>query len=283
MKLFKRAIGSQAAIVVAVSALTAACVILVFVPVAQAAVWTALGTTRVFPTTKPGTQQAANLAAAGGEYEGLIVGLQGNAARNVVVTWADGSDPLLTANTILDQVAFVHITPSRPRSPAPSPACTPTPCCLAPSAQALSVPAGSSSLYILFHVPYGTAAGTYAGTLHVSNGTEQVDVPVSLQVYSFGWQKLSVRTAFGVNFSTLGGNLVADYKMLADHGVTPQMPKVVPPHPRPTAPSTPTSYERALEPYLGADGLDLTTTVLPWLHWWPGLLVEDATPATRRC
>ena len=30
-----------------------------------------------------------------------------------------------------------------------------------------------------------------------------------------------------------------------------------------------TPYGDALEPYLGSDGLDLTITVLPWLHWWP--------------
>ena len=267
MKLFKRAIGSHAAIVVTVSAFAAACVILAFVPVAQAAVWTALGTTRVFPTTKPGTQLAADMAAAGGEYKGLIVGLRGSAARKAVVTWGDGSDPLLTANTIVDQVAFVHIR--RPTTFAGSkPGLYPDPLLPRAFGQTLSVPAGSSSLYVLIHVPYGTTAGTYTGTLCVSNGAEQVDVPVSLQVYGFGWQKLSVRTAFGVGFRTLGGNLVADYKMLEDHGVTAQMPKVVPPT-KANGDINAASYERGLEPYLGADGLDLPITVLPWLHWWP--------------
>ena len=53
---------------------------------------------------------AATVHAAGGEYEGLIVGLRGSSARSVTAAWSADTDPLLTANSILDQVAFVHIT-----------------------------------------------------------------------------------------------------------------------------------------------------------------------------
>ena len=48
--------------------------LLAVAPVAQAAVWTAPTLARVFPTTAPGAQQSVSLAAAGGEYEGTIIG-----------------------------------------------------------------------------------------------------------------------------------------------------------------------------------------------------------------
>ena len=133
-------------------ALAAICAFLAVVPAAQAAVWTALGTTRVFPTTKPGTQQVANLTAAGGEYEGVIVGLSGSVQRQVVVTWSADSDPFLAANAVLDQVAFVHIT--RPTTgTGAKPGLYPDPLLPRSFGQRLSVPAHSSSLYVLFHVP----------------------------------------------------------------------------------------------------------------------------------
>ena len=273
MKLFKPVSGRHQTLGLPIVALAAACLALSFAPAARAAVWTASSTARIVPSSSPGTTTTATVHAAGGEYEGLIIGLRGSAARSVTAAWSADTDPLITANSILDQVAFVHITRPTTFSGA-KPGLYPDP--LLPRAlglngaraKAFTVPAGSSSLYILFHVPYGTAAGDYQGTLHVWNGAEQVDVPVTLTVYSFGWQKLSVRTAFSVNFNKIGGNLVADYKMLAEHGVTPQMPKIVP---RTTASGaiSATRYGDALEPYLGSDGLDLTITVLPWLHWWP--------------
>jgi Domain of unknown function (DUF4091) len=267
VKLCKPTSGRRYALGFSIAALAVVCLTLSVASAAQAAVWTAGSTARIVPGTPAGTTQAASVSAAGGEYEGLIVGLRGSAARTVSATWSADSDPLLTANSILDQVYFVHIKHPSTFSGAKA-GLYPDP--LVPRAwgQSLGVPAGSSSLYVLFHVPYGTTAGTYSGTLHVSNGAEQVDVPVTLTVYSFGWQKLSVRTAFSVNFNKLGGNLVADYKMLADHGITPQMPKVVP---RTTSSGAiyATPYGNALDPYLSANGLDLTITVLPWLHWWP--------------
>ncbi len=273
MKLFKPVSGRHHALGLPLAALAAACLALSFAPAARAAVWTAGSAARIVPSSPAGTVHAANVHAAGGEYEGLIVGLRGSAARSVTAAWSADSDPLLTANSILDQVAFVHITHPTTFSGAkgglyPDPLLPRALGLNGARAKAFTMPAGSSSLYLLFHVPYGTAAGVYQGTLHVWNGAEQVDVPVSLTVYGFGWQKLSVRTAFSVNFNKIGGNLVADYKMLAEHGVTPQMPKVVPRTTSSGAISA-TPYGDALEPYLSSNGLDLTITVLPWLHWWP--------------
>ena len=109
MRLSKGSIGRHTAVGMSIGALAVVCGLLAFAAVAQAAVWTAHTDTRVFPTTKPGTQHVANLTAAGGEYEGVIVGLRSGARRRAKVTWVAGSDPLLMANSILDQVAFVHV------------------------------------------------------------------------------------------------------------------------------------------------------------------------------
>jgi hypothetical protein len=243
--------------------------LLVFVPAAQAAVWTARAETRVFPVTAAGKAQVANLTAAGGEYEGVIVGLRGAAKRPAVVTWSLGSDPLLTTNAVLDQVAFVRIR--RPTTGTGAKAgLYPDPLLPRGFGQAFQVPAASSSLYVLFHVPYGTPAGMYNGVLHVSNGgSEQVDLPIHLQVWSFGWKRLSVRTAFMVNFNKLGVNPIAAYAMLEEHGVTPLMPKAAP---RVTSSGafSATAYANTLRPYLGADGLDMSIARLPWLSWCPG-------------
>jgi hypothetical protein len=248
--------------------LAAICVLLAFVPVAQAAVWTALGTTRVFPATKPGTQHVAELTAAGGEYEGVIVGLRGSAQRHVVVTWAADSDPFLTTNAALDQVAFVPIRHPTTGTGA-KPGLYPDPLLPRNFGQVLSVPAGSSSLYLLFHVPYGSQAGIYRGTLQVANGSEQVAVPVNLQVWSFGWQRLSVHTGFTVNFKTVGSNALATYAMLEQHGVTPLMPKAAP-HVQANGGIGATAFASELRPYLASDGLDMSIARLPWLSWCPG-------------
>jgi len=267
VKLAKPMMGRRVALGVSLTAFAAACIVLGMVPVAQAAVWTAGPTARIVPSSVPGTSQTASVTAARGEFEGLIIGLRGGSARNVSVTWNAGSDPLLSA-AALDQVAFVHIR--RPTSfVGAKPGLYPDPLLPRAYGSTFTVPAGSSSVYLLFHVPYNTAAGQYTGSLHVSNGAgEQVDIPVTLTVYSFGWQKLSVQTAFGVSFKRLGGNLIADAKMFEDHGVTPEMPNVVP---RTTANGSIASgtYASALQPYLSPDGLDLTITVMPWLNWWP--------------
>ena len=214
--------------------------------------------TRVFPTTAPGTTRTVTLAAAGGEYVGEIIGLRGGSTRHVTVTWADGSDPLLTGNSVLDQVAFVRITHVTTYSGA-KPGLYPDPLLPRAFGQTLSAPARSSSLYVLFHVPYGTAAGTYTGTLHVVNGAgEQVDLPVSLQVWDFGWTKLSVETLYSANFRTIVDQ-VDTYRMLQQHGVTALMPKVVP-RTSSNGAINATSYASALKPYLASDGLDLQLT-----------------------
>lgn len=266
MKFLKGSIGLRPALAALVATLVAVGVFLAVVSCAQAAVWTALGTVRVFPTTKAGAQQVVNLTAAGGEYVGEIVGLRGSVRRSVAVTWSPDSDPLLTGNTVLDQVAFVRITHPTTYSGA-KPGLYPDPLLPRAFGQTFAVPAGSSSLYVLVHVPYETPAGTYTGTLHVANGTQQVDLPVSLKVWSFGWSRLSVRTGFTVNFGGLT-NPIATYTMLEQHGVSPLMPRTAPRVQKDGAIDA-TAYANTLRPYLSADGLDMPTARLPWLSWCP--------------
>jgi hypothetical protein len=266
LKLLKNLIGARGAALL-VAALAAGGALLVVAPAAHASVWAAPGDTRVFPSTTPGAGQTVTLSAAGNEYVGEIIGLRGSSARQASVTWASGSDPLLTDNSVLDQVAFVRITHVTTYSGA-KPGLYPDPLLPRAFGQTLNVPARSSSLYVLFHVPYGTAAGVYTGTLYVVNGAgEQVDLPVSLQVWDFGWTKLSVETAFSVNFHTIV-NQVGTYQMLQQHGVTTLMPAVVP-RTSSNGDIKATSYTSALQPYLGSDGLDLQFTRFPWLNWWP--------------
>ncbi len=267
MRRLSRSSGPHTALAAMAGLVAAMCVLLAVVPAARAAVWTAPADTRVFPATAPGKHHVVSLTAAGGEYEGVIVGLRGGAQRRVVVTWSAASDPFLTANAVLDQVAFVRIR--RPTTgTGAKPGLYPDPLLPRGFGQAFAVPAHSSSLYVLFHVPYGTQAGIYTGTLHVSNGAEQVDLAVRLQVWSFGWQRLSVHTGFSVGFNSLS-DPVAAYAMLEQHGVTPLMPKAAP-HVQANGDIAAAAYANELRPYLGADGLDMSIARLPWLGWCPG-------------
>jgi hypothetical protein len=252
---------------VLLTALVALCSLFAALPVARAAVWTGSPERRVYPTTTPGTQHAASLAAAGGEYRGLIIGLRGSTQRAVSVMWSADSDPLLVQNATLRRVAFVRI--SRPTTgTGAKPGLYPDPLLPRSFGQPMTVPAGSSSLYVLFHVPFGTPAGTYAGTMQVTNGGERVDVPLQLRVWSFGWQRLSTRTGFLSNFRTFSCGPLVAAAMLKEHGVTPIMPKVVP-RTAANGDIAAASYANALRPYLATDGLDLATARLPWLNWSP--------------
>jgi Glycoside hydrolase 123, catalytic domain len=248
-------------------ALVAAGALLAIVPSAGASVWTRPTGTRIFPGTAAGTVQTVKVSAAGGEYEGVIIGVRGGARRSVAVTWVDTSDPFLTTNSIVDQVAFVDIR--RPTTgTGAKPGLYPDPLLPRHFGTAFTVPAHSSSVYVLFHVPYGTPAGTYLGSLHVKNGGEQADLPVQLRVWDFGWQRLSVRTGFAVKSTQVGPNPIGFYRMLMEHGITAVMPKVVPATSSNGAIQA-DRYANKLSPYLDDTGLGMPTARLPWLGWWP--------------
>ncbi len=263
-------------IVAALCLLTAFCACAALATAARASVWTGLAGTRVFPNTAPRARHSISLSLAGGEYQGFIIGLHGSAARHVSVVWVDDpvsgtpTDSFLVQNAVLDQVAFVHIR--RPTSGTGAKAgLYPDPLLPRTFGQRLAVPAHSSSLYVLLHVPYtadNEYAGNYSGTLEVTNGLEKVDLSVALKVWDFGWPRLSTRTAFQVNFNNLGGNQVDDYAFLQEHGVTPLMVRATP-KVSSSGDITPTGYIARLHPYLDSDGLDMANARLPWLGWYP--------------
>ncbi len=250
---------------------------------AEAAVWTAPAGARIFPGTAAGSRQTVSLNAAGGEYEGVLIGLRSGSSRTVRATWLAGSDRLLTGNAQLHDVKFVRVKQPTTDSGARA-GLYPDPIVPRRFGQAISSPARSSSLYVLFHVPYGTPAGTYRGTLRIGNGSETVDLPVSLRVWGFGWRSLSTQSAFVVNLRNVMTSIKGSgvpwtrtsrriiftnfYRMMRQHGVTPMMVNAMP--------SVSASgrfnegrYYEDVAPFLGADGLELPDTQIPWTDWFP--------------
>jgi len=250
---------------------------------------------RIFSSTEPGTSQSIDLTAARNEYEGVQIGLRSAWQRQVIVEWLPGSHPLLVANSKLHEEKYVKVTrtttglgdkagyypdPLVPRTFGQAFTVGSTP--LSPYEPATPK---NTPLYVLFHVPFTANAGTYTGVLRVTNGSaEVVDIPVTLRVWSFGWQRLSTKTAFVVSVNNLGKSIegsgvafkkqnrqrivLAAYKMLAEHGITPFMldtlPKV-----KADGSFDAAAYRSAVEPYLGTSGLNLPTTQFPWATWYP--------------
>jgi len=261
--------------------LTTACLLLAAGP-ARAAVWVIPASARAFPNTQPGRAQIVALDAAGNEYEGAQIVVRGAAARDVRVSWADGSDALITDNATLSQVAYVRVThPSTdthlPAGDYPDP--------LLPRAfgAAVRTPAGTAAFYVLVHVPYGTPAGAYSATLHVVNGGETADLPVRLRVWDFGWKRLSTHTAFALSTraieTSLRGSvgfsgdkkqqiLTAYYAMLLAHGVTPMPPNAVP-GVSGDGSFNAERYAAALKPWADKSGLDFPDVQIPWYRWFP--------------
>jgi len=251
---------------------------------AAAQVWAAPAGVKIFPSSGPGSSAAAAITAAGGEYEGFQLGLSGGGKRAASVSWESGSSDLLVRNSALHRVGFVRVT--RPTSGLGGrKGLYPDPLIPVGFGRATSVPAGSSAFYVLVHVPYGTPAGTYAGSLRIVNGAEQARVPVSLRVWDFGWQRLSTRTAFAVNMRNIITSIKGSgvpiyrgdhmkvilgnfYRMMQQHGLTPMMPNVIP---RVTGSGRIDTdrFAQDLAPFLSAKGLDLPDAQAPWLNWYP--------------
>jgi hypothetical protein len=258
--------------------------LLVAAGAAHAALWVIPATDRALPGAPPGAAQAIVIDAAQNEYEGAQVVLSGGGPRLASFTWGAGSDPLITQNTVLDQVYYVNVT--QPTSGlSAGPGLYPDP--LVPKAFGvqLPVPDQTTSFYLLTHVPPGTPAGDYNASLLVQDGAELHQVPFSLHVWRFGWARLTTRTGFNVNTNNLGRSLagsgldwndaearqkvvLAAYDMLARHGISSLAPLEQP------KPALDGSFDAAalastLAPYLDADGLGLTATRIPWIKSWP--------------
>ena len=268
----------------AVAFTSVALLLLVAAGAAQAAVWVIPATGRAFPGTPPGASQTISIDAARNEYEGAQVVLRDGGDHAVSFSWSADSDPLIVTNTILDQVYYVNVTQPttdlrRRAGPYPDP--------LVPRSfdSQIAVPGFTTSFYLLTHVPLDTPGGDYGATLIVQNGLETVQVPFSLHVWGFGWAQLSTRTGFGLDQKALRRSvegsglrwnnraqrnrlLLNTYVMLAQHGISPLGPLGLP---QPSADGTfdASKYASELAPYLGAGGLDLAATRIPWLRWWP--------------
>ena len=264
--------------------IAAAMLLLVAAGAAHAAVWVIPATDRAFPTTPPGVTQAIAIDAAKNEYEGAQVALNGDGDRTVTFSWSADSDPLIVANTILDQVWCVNVT--RPTTDLLKPAgLYPDPLLPRSFGAQIATPGMTTSFYLLTHVPPGAPSGDYHGTLIVQNGLETVPIPFSLHVWDFGWGRLSTRTGFklseealrrSVEGSTLRWTKTAErdrllhntYVMLAQHGISPLAPLDLP-RPRVDGTFNADKYAATIAPYLDYSGLGLTATRIPWVRHWP--------------
>jgi hypothetical protein len=272
--------------------LAALLVLLAAAGAARAAVWVIPATDRAFPDTPPGLSQSIGIDAAQNEYEGAQVVLSGGGDHQVTFTWADGSDPLITQNTVLDQVYYVNVTQPTDGLDA-DPGNYPDP--LVPKAFGTPLPAPdfTTSFYLLTHVPQGTPEGLHSATLVVQNGLEVVQVPFVLQVWPFGWQQLSTRTGFNLNANHIKRSLVgsaldwndtaartrvlqATYAMLEDHGISSLSPL------EDIKPAADGSFDAAalaatLAPYLDSGGLGLNATRIPWVRTSPWIFDSTYT------
>ena len=150
--------------------------------------------------------------------------------------------------------------------------------------KAMSVPGSTTSFYLLTHVPYGTPPGIYAATLHVQNGSEVVDLPVSLRVRGFGWTRISARSAWPVNAGAISRSLEGSgvhfagqakrqilqsfFRTMLEHGITPSITQAWP-DVTSSGHVAASSYASSLAPLLDDDGLAIQDTQLPWINWFP--------------
>ncbi len=281
--------GRVAVAAMAVVTLTAA-LLLVWAAAAQASVWVIPAMSRAYPTTKPGSRQSISIDAAKNEYQGVQVCLRGG-TRKVRFSWSADSSPLITdpANTSLFRVFYVKVkTPTTAlRSRAgwyPDPL-VPRDFGATQTVPGSVNPGPTTPFYILVHVPKDTPAGTYAATLHVENGSEVRDLPFTVRVWNFGWDKISTRSAFAVsqgnikrslprNFSFNGQNkatvLRNFYTVMQQHGISPTVVHLLPKVTN-SGNAAEGDWANRVAPFLDeADGaVGLQDNQLPFLRWFP--------------
>lgn len=273
----------------------AAVLSLVLVAAAQASVWVIPTSSRVFPTTLPGPRQAIALNAAGNEYEGVQVALRGGGDHAVSFSWGEGSDPLIVDNTLLHRVYYVKVTlPTFFLGSKPG--WYPDPLVPRDFGKRVGIPGSTTPFYLLTHVPYGTPPGTYTATLHVVNGTETVDLPVSLRVWNFGWTSLSTQTGMavsiggiarsldssGISFSgeTRRRILAAFFKMMHEHGISPTTLCLYA-DVSANGHFNARAYGADIAQYLDSSGVGLPDTQIPWLNWFPWSRDRTSPSATK--
>ena len=212
------------------------------VPAAHAAVWTIGAGDKAFPKSAVGSTCQISLFAAGNEYQAAQIVVKGDDPRTVVLSWAAGTAPLLSKNSTLSQVGYVNVT--TPSSYAKSKAgIYPDPLLPAQFGSAVQVPADATAFYILVHVPTGTPAGDYSGTLLVTEDDQVTPVPVSLHVWAFSLPADRVATVFPISLGHVRDSVKsaipwtyqnqkrvfdAYYAMFAQHGISPAMLNPIP-------------------------------------------------------
>lgn len=179
--------------------LTLAALIAALAPsAAHAVAWTADAGTKLSPHSLADDRTTLDLYAAGDEYEGGQIAVRGSSSRTVSLSWAPGSSPLLTEQTSLHRVGYVTIR--RPSTGTKARAGEyPDPLLPAEFDQDLTVPAGTTSFYLLVHVPRGTDAGEYVGVVNVREGSSTSAVTVRLHVYAFDLPRQRVPALLAIN------------------------------------------------------------------------------------
>ena len=279
--------GRLAVAGLAIVTLTAT-LLLVWAAAAQASVWVIPAMSRAYPTTQPGARQSIAIDAARNEYQGVQLCLRGG-DRRVRISWTADSDPLITANSELFRVFYVKVTTPTTRLGSrtgwyPDPL-VPREFGEAMTAPGSTNPGPTTPFYILVHVPQGTPPGTYAATLQVEDGDKLVDVPFTLRVWNFGWDRISTRSAFAMsqdnlkrslprNFTFNGENkatvLRNFYTVMKQHGISPTvvhyLPKVTN-----SGNVAEKDWAAKVAPFVdeGDGAVGLQDNQLPFLRWFP--------------
>ena len=174
-------------------------------------VWTALATEKIRPATPARASPGVHLSAARNEFEAAQIAITGAAANvTAVATDLTGPGGTLPAPRLYREALVDLAYPS-----APDGATGPWPDALVPdvdevvgearNAFPFDVPAGETRvLWAELHVPPGTAAGEYAGSIHVAWDGGQAVVPVGLSVWPFTLPSTSsLRSAFGFAYGAI--------------------------------------------------------------------------------
>lgn len=167
-------------------------------PGARAAAWTAGAGTKLFPSTPAANRSTLELHAAGAEYEGGQIAVRGSATRSVSLTWTTDSSPFLVQNSTLHRVGYVTIRKASTGTKARL-GQYPDPLLPAQFGRSVSVPASTTSFYVLVRVPGGTDAGLYTGTIAVREGSSVSNIAVRFQVYAFDLPNKRIPALLSIN------------------------------------------------------------------------------------
>ncbi len=171
---------------------------------------------KVQPTTEVGSLQTVRLAGARGSVQSFQIIIHGNGGPLDAVTAStspleDGSGNSLSADEItLFREAFIDFAGVDSQGGAlPAPESSPTGDSLVPdpliplfdpyTGEALGQPFAVSSgenqaLFVDVNIPLDATAGTYQGAVTVTDGTNQVDVPIELLVWDLTLPDMNVVT-----------------------------------------------------------------------------------------